>query len=126
MSEVEKMYENAGVKKIEIKRCSGIKQSICLHNCNECESFDYKYSPFTAEKQLSLIKWLAIKYKNIGIRHTDYIKGKWQIFEIATYECYSEDNGSTDFGEVLANLINKLLQSLTEQERTEIAEILRG
>lgn len=111
MSEIEKIYENAGVNKIKIKRCSGIKQSICLHNCNECESFDYKYPSFTAEKQLELIKLIANRkgypdYEYFGNLFDDYIQ-------------------LLDFNEALAKLVNFLWQDLTESEHEQIKEILQ-
>lgn len=88
MSEVEKMYKLVGVKEgctlPNLCRYKGI----CAKPVN-CEHYDYP--DFTAEKQLSLIKWLMV-----------------------------------NFNEALAELINLYWQDLTEQERTEIAEILRG
>lgn len=118
MNEIEKMYENAGVNKIGIKRCSGIKQGICLHNCNECESFGYKYPPFTAEKQIEMIKWLANKFSFFAI---EYNFQKW-----------SSSNGlitgfyKNSLEESIADYINNLWQDLTETEREEIRKILKG
>ena len=125
-TEVEKMYENAEINKIGIKRCSGIKQGICQHNCNGCESFDYKYPPFTAEKQLKLIKWLArhnfVVCKNLGGWHTGINPTYDEEFGI-TCSKRATDYGSFEYA--LASLINTLWQDLTEEEHKQIKEILR-
>ena len=112
MSEVEKMYENAG---IEPEYVEG-------ENLMEYSYGTLRYPPFTAEKQIELIKWLCQKtYRNyIHIRYERDINN-WKI------ECNMV--GIREFGnfdECFAGLINNLWQDLTEQERTEIAEILRG
>ena len=114
MTEIEKMYENAGIKK-----CNR-----CLLPCpfeNECEDCEYNlYPDFTAEKQLELIKWLCQKtYRNyIHIRYERDINN-WKI------ECNMV--GIREFGnfdECFAGLINSLWQSLTDQEKEEIRRIL--
>ena len=70
MSEIEKMYENAEVKKQIPKICSNNE----LY-CKECKAHiedampyckNADYPPFTAEKQLELIKWLSRRYIEIS------------------------------------------------------------
>lgn len=121
MSEVEKMYENANVEKQIPKICSSNK----LY-CKECEAHiedampycqNAEYPPFTPEKQLKLIKWLA----RFDVR-IEYTNAKY--FIESHYHGYSEY--MKYFEQALAGFINILWQDLTEQERTEIAEILRG
>lgn len=110
MSEVEKMYENAGIVK---KRCKD-------YSCCVCEQYDKceKYPSFTPEKQLSLIKWLMVNNKDCQY---DIEDNKYWFF----IDDYRETK-YREFNEALAELINLYWQELTEQEKTEIAEILRG
>ena len=115
MTEIEKMYANARINKIGIKRCSGIKQSVCQYNCNKCESFDYKYPPFTTEKQIELIKWLGKRPLTLLIGQ---YKGKY-------YFGNSNFNSKADnFDNAIAIRINDLWQSLTDQEKEEVRKIL--
>ena len=114
MSEIEKMYENAGVKKQIPKVCSSNE----LY-CKECEAHiedampyckNAEYPSFTAEKQLELIKWIANRkgypdYEYFGELFDDYIQ-------------------LLDSNEALAKLVNILWQDLTEKERKQIKEIL--
>lgn len=96
MNEVEKLYENAEPN----RNCNLYKhftECPMKHTqCEDCENF--VYSPFTAEKQLELIKWIACNKIN---------------------ECKN-----IDFGEALAELINSFWQSLTEEDKQQIKEIL--
>lgn len=120
MNEVEKIYSNAGVENeftsCELDHCAIDK----LYSCGNCKHFCKKnYPPFTAEKQLELIKWLAVKgdfdssidiAKNTYDYWTMYFKGaRWT---------------AEGFEESLAGLINTLWQDLTEEERKQIKEIL--
>lgn len=103
MTEIEKLYELAGVEK-EITRTNA----------------GFVYPPFTAEKQIELIKWLAIKgdfdYTLDIAKNTD-----------AYYTMYFDDTRWTckTFEETLAGLINSMWNKLTEAERNEIREILK-
>lgn len=105
MTEISKMFENAGVEKIEL---------------DYPDNIDPFYPDFTAEKQLELIKWLCQKtYRNyIHIRYERDINN-WKI------ECNMV--GIREFGnfdECFAGLINSLWQDLTDQEKEEIRGIL--
>ena len=112
MSEVEKMYENAGIKKFEPKEEFSLDdcEEYCIdNNCKECSW--RKYPPFTAEKQILLIQWLLDKTDLYLHRHkTDF------TYSIA-YKC-------KDFKESIAEFINAIWQDLTEEERAEIKNIL--
>lgn len=101
MTEIEKMYKNAGVepqykKRTECKDGYTVghpcEKGIACINCNR-SVFEDVMPPFTAEKQLELIKWL------------------------------SEDD-TEKFEEALSGLINDLWQDLTDQEKEEIRGIL--
>ncbi len=133
MSKIEKMYENAGVEK-EFE-----KPAICVKNpyitCNGCMLYDDKngkcnnkkeYPPFTAEKQIELIKLLQRKnsYKfsfSSTNDNSEYLffahKDNTPVYEliVAGDKCYEE---------ALAGFINTLWQDLTEEECKQIKEIL--
>lgn len=88
MSEIEKLMQNAGVKK-EWKPLP----------YGDIEEY---YPEFTAEKQLSLIKWL-----------------------IANANCaFAFSIKPSEFTEYLARYVNNIWQGLKEQEKAEIRRIL--
>lgn len=81
ISEVEKMYE-----KCNFEKSMGVGSPVVLH-------------PFTAEKQIELIKWF------IRSRHFSHIRFniKWVVDDIA-------------------NHINFIWQNLTEEEKQQVKE----
>lgn len=95
MNEVTKLYENAEIKKV-----------LTRTNAGEC------YPPFTAEKQLELIRKLG----NINI---DIDNGYYMSSEILEVEAHCDT-----FEETLAEFVNNLWQDLTEEERKQIRGIL--
>lgn len=101
MGEIEKMYENAGVKK--------------EWNSTPYGGVEEYYPSFTAEKQLELIKWLAFK---------DIIS----IIAHLSGEYYSEyDNRfalENSLEESLAKLINNIWRDITEEEKQQVKGIL--
>lgn len=114
MSEIEKLYENTGIKKKA--ECSGCKGHIGLGQCNSKNGCINKlYPEFTAEKQLSLIKWLA-KTRQV---HITCLLDNWIIEGFVRYGKKYES-----FELALAGLINTLWQILTEAEKAEIKGIL--
>lgn len=100
MNEVTKLYENAGV------------------------DFGYNnfgvpniHPLFTAEKQLELIKWLALR--------DDFGMMAWQNSEYhIEHDKYNANENSLEG--CLARLINDLWQDLTEEERKQIKNILES
>ena len=109
MSEIEKLYENAGFSK---KQCKDYSCTVC-EQYNEC----IKYPPFTAEKQIKLIKFLAgflIHIKNIG--------GQINISIGDSYVSYYAENLS----DAIALCINSKWKNLTSEEQKQIKEILNG
>ena len=124
MNEVEKMYENAGFIQ---KRCKDYSCPVC-EQYNDCE----KYPPFTAEKQIELIKLIACNKINKSYRYIsldkDEIDSRWHIsLTKETVDSATSYNGrNINFGEALAELINSLWQSLTDAERTQIKNILES
>lgn len=107
MIEIEKMFENAGFSK---KQCKDYSCIVCEQN-NNCE----KYPPFTAEKQIELIKWLA-KTRPI---HISFLIDKWVIEGFVRY-----GKRYDTFEDALSGYINQIWQGLTDQEKDEIRRIL--
>ena len=137
MSEIEKMYENAGIKpdctylflvdgngeneaartisigsKADLKRWivdCGVKGKV-IKSTNTLKPF---YPPFTAEKQISLIIFLSYKY------------GKGLLINLRTMDKDIDIYDFELFGECLAKLVNELWQDLTEEEKQQVKEILQ-
>lgn len=107
MSEIEKLMQNAGIEPIPL-----------FSTRYGYEEGNYYMPPFTAEKQLELIKWLG---------DTDYyIHNIYKTIDTREY-CIENDfyDIQTDkFEKTLARLINKLWIDLTEEEKAEIKRIL--
>lgn len=102
MSEIEKLYENAGVEKEE------------RYSLN-CEYYE-EYPPFTATKQLELIKWLGIRdefnfYQN-------KVTKDWIFYD------HEKDATHYNFELGLASWVNYLWQDLTEEEKQQVKGIL--
>lgn len=89
MSEIEKMYARAMIKPLSITVC-GVDEQII------------NYPPFTAEKQIELIKWM------IKTSHRYFI----------------QDIIADDFSETLAGVFNLYWQDLTEAEKQQVKGIL--
>lgn len=104
MNEVEKMYRNSGIKKIEL---------------DYPDNFEPFYPEFTAEKQLGIIKWLLESY-DIGFSQL----GQRIDTSLDGVNCISGLGSGDTFEESLAQAINDLWQDLTEEERKQIKEIL--
>lgn len=105
MSEIKKMYENAGVEK-----------SKCWDDCTTCtrtscdKTISYikaEYPPFTAEKVLKVI----VFFLNKGIKLDFSIKENTKI---------SVEN----FKECIAQIVAKYWQDLTEEEKQQVKGIL--
>ena len=94
MSEIEKMYENAGFE-TEIVPCYSLN----------CEYFEVNkgYPPFTAEKQLEIVKMILFSTWWLNLKRLQF---------------------SEKFDEGLAQMINELWQSLTEEEKQQVKGIL--
>lgn len=147
MSEIEKLYENAGVeiqygydveynKKSEHYRLLNCNKNAVITLFPEYKSKGYKVTKvnkmanFTAEKQLKLIRYIAL---NDNIDYVKYyyqaIKGVWVFVSVTVTELASEmpkvyGAYHEEFEQALAGLINNLWQDLTEEEKAEIRRIL--
>lgn len=117
MSEIEKMYENAGVKKINTHQSEIDNGDPRFTGISHSDSY-IKYPSFTAEKQIELIKWLI---------DTDYYITEFCRL-IDTREYYIETNykhfQSNSFEESLAGVINKLYADMSEEEKQQVKGIL--
>ena len=105
MNEVEKMYENANVEK--------------YWNSTPYGGVEEYYPPFTAEKQLNIIKWLLKSY-DIGLSQ---LGGRIDT-SLDGVNCISGLGSGDTFEESLSQAINDLWQDLTGEERKQIKEIL--
>lgn len=104
MSEIEKMYRNSGIKKIEL---------------DYPDNFEPFYPEFTAEKQIELIKFLYIKYK------------KYEMFKVSNRDevgIRTSENTFYAYGidiqNAIANFFNRNWQDLTEKEKQQVKGIL--
>lgn len=122
MSEIEKMYENAGVDYEErYNNCTLNKEGQCELKCS-CDICKYSeekyiYPLFTAEKQIAILQLLTRRY-DLTISHYE----GWE-FRYYDGEEPLEITGK-DFTETFAKLISAYWQDLTEEERKQIKEIL--
>ena len=111
MNEIEKMYKNANVKKD--------------WNSTPYGGIEEYYPPFTAEKQLQLIKWLG-ELDMLEIMRTTREDKAWIINSEygMSGNVYKHTSRMKSFEETLAGLINSLWQDLTEEERKQVRGIL--
>ena len=123
MSEITKLYENAEIKPIA---------EYCKHQCNNefdddacigCVHIEkVEYPPFTAEKQIELIKLLGnVRDYTVEI---DKFKG---VYYVGCRSAGSNDKlwGSSNvFEDALAELINETWFCLTPEEKQQVKGIL--
>lgn len=116
MTEVEKLYSLAGVE----KECK-------IHTIDWQSFKEYYYSPFTAEKQLELIKLLQRKnsYKFCFSSTNDNSEYLFFAYKDNTPVQELIVAGNKCYKEALAGFINTLWQDLTEEEQEQIREILK-
>ncbi len=103
MSEIEKMYENAGIAPdCEHGECG-------LDYCPNNYGCGYAFYPdFTAEKQLKLIEFFISSVWWMNLKSLN-----------KTLDC------SLNFEDKLARMVNYLWLSLTSEEKQQIKEILK-
>ena len=123
MNEIEKMYENAGVLKECLSPCYINKAWRRAHNCPNCDNRE-NYPPFTAEKQLKLIKWLLKKDITDGSIIT-YFPRKEKYFCLFDWkDGLPESDLFENFEDALACVFNYIWQDLTEEEKQQVKGIL--
>lgn len=119
MSEITKLYENAGVLKECLSPCYINKTWRKTHDCPNCDNRE-NYPPFTAEKQLGLTKFLLER----GLECNTCKTGK--DVKYALYIGYERSSGDfKEFTEALAGIINDLWQDLSKGEKEDLRGILR-
>ncbi len=132
MNEIDKLYENAGIK---LGSCIYAEYGyegeegpwyFCTKENKECWTYptgnadcvEKAYPPFNAEKQLELMKWLAIR--------CDLSISKFSEWEFIHFDGNEPVQVSTnEFDRSLAQVINERWQDLTEEEKEQIKEILK-
>lgn len=112
--EIIKLYENAGINQV----------------CNTCELRGFKRlcptealcvrtnPPFTAEKQIELIKWTARREPKVEIGYSS-VYGYWVENQTDTRYYFGDQ-----FDNALASLINSLWQELSEEDKQQVKGIL--
>lgn len=103
---IQKLYEITGVYLCNMPDVD------CSKECGKCED----YNPFTAEKQLELIKYLA----NIETIATQFDGGDYQVLTESNF-----GNWCKTFEQALASLTLELWQDLTDNQKQQIKEILQ-
>jgi hypothetical protein len=98
MSNIKELYKLAGVNK------TNVTCDYCELKCYDCTKTPcpVDYPPFTAEKQLELIKWLTTTYRVLTLERTF----------------------CNNFDQALAGLILELWDELSSEQREEVKEIL--
>ena len=133
---IQKLYEIADTKKkyldficknknCEYKKLSG--KFACVNCFNSTRQKIKTYPPFTAEKQLELIKWLLhhkqttqveLRYFGNSYYVTHCTKSKNKNYE------YVRDGKARLFENSIADLFCDMWESLTDNQKQEIKEIL--
>ena len=126
MTEITKLYELAGVEKKECGYCN--IDTFCPYphyKCNnECPFWKVDkvdYPPFTAEKQIELIKWLI---KNTDFQTSTVSQGNQTEYMFCTGYDFC-GNGFKSFENAIADIICEIWQDLTTDEQEQIREILK-
>lgn len=117
MSEIEKLYENAGIyPDCRARECG-------LDYCANSSGCGYAvYPDFTAEKQLDLLKICFDKYERL--EKVRGLKERCIIYYRFDKNGYTEFVNCETWEETIAGLINNLWSILTEEECKQIKEIL--
>ena len=117
MSEIEKMYKNAGIEQV----CSTCELRGYKRLCPTKELCVRTNPPFTAEKQLELLKICFDKYERLekvrGLKERCII---YHHFE----KDYTEFVNCETWEETIAGLINNLWKDLTSEEKQQVKGIL--
>ena len=122
MIEIEKMYENAGIEKLSVCEYTCMNATNCNVNCVHYNDKTTYYPPFTAEKQLKLIKWLSTKELKIRTNKQPYAVYIGVLGDDNT--CFYGCEGLY-FEQTLAELVNVHWQDLRDYEKVRLREILK-
>lgn len=136
MTEISKMYKNAGIKPQYKKRteCKDgytvghpCEKGIACINCNR-SVFEDVMPPFTAEKQLEIIKLIS-KQGQVIIENWEKDNKGFNVtfransnLRYITMDCITRKTVE----EALAQIINDIWQDLTSEEKEKIRGILNA
>lgn len=109
---IQKLYKIAGVEKKPVYSGSQLYNPVIT---------GYEYPPFTAEKQIEIIKFLIGKYASFGRSKNYEQKDLYMVY----YECRYFPKQYLPFEEALAESVNYLWQDLTDDQKQQIKEILQ-
>ena len=115
MTEIDKMYENAGIKG-EWRDCRTKNGKIYEGKNPKNRNIRLCKPRFTAEKQLEIMELFVRKGM---LLFTFSTKGNYKVSGF-----YKGSDYCSDIKEAFANYINNLWQHLTDQEKEEIRSIL--
>lgn len=113
---ISRMYELAGIKETPQETISQGKFPIRVNYLS--------YPPFTAEKQLELIKWLATKFILGNFKGIDDGLYNFNLCLTVTPLNKHIISEHIEYKQALAGLVCKLWEDLTEQQREEVRGIL--
>ena len=116
MNEIEKLYENVGVKPINIAEYGS------TYIPKKIEINGKPYPPFTAEKQLELLKLCFDKYEKL--EKVRSLKERCIIYYRFDEDGYTEFVNCETWEETIAGLVNNLWQDLTEEGKEQVKGIL--
>lgn len=123
MTAIEEMYKVYGVKPLKqytscawnsAENCPYSKDGNCIENCTQLFIVYEEYPPFTAEKQLKLIKLILSTGEELEIAKMDTCYRFWLNYTTIQAE---------DFPKALAGLVVALKNKL---DHTKVKEILEG
>lgn len=130
---IEEMYKVYGVKPLKqytscawnsAENCPYSKDGNCIENCTQLFIVYEEYPPFTAEKQLELIKLITSTQGEFSIEKNNYPDGEQFCCFWSSYDSYSLINTTNkDFSQALAKLVIALKDKL---DHTKVKEILEG
>lgn len=129
MSEIKKMYENAGIEPDINYVCDKDPCEKHSVNCQECSHlYDTRedYPDFTAEKQLEIENVILQNKKNYNkwIEYNINVYGEWVIRFVRTDKFAPYIALGKTRAEAFANVINHFWQDLTEEEKQQVKGIL--
>ena len=117
MSEIEKMYENAGVT---LRKCAECDNNMDCGFGKDC------YPPFTPEKQIAIIKLIS-KQGQVIIENWEKDNRGFNVtfradsnLRYITMDCITRQTVE----EALAQIVNDIWQDLTEEEKQQVKGIL--
>lgn len=123
MTAIEEMYKVYGVKPLKqytscawnsAENCPYSKDGNCIENCTQLFIVYEEYPPFTAEKQLKLIKLILSTGEELEIAKMDTCYRFWLNYTTIQAE---------DFPKALAGLVVALKNKL---DHAKVKEILEG